>query len=163
MTGAYPGPRGLRALNEKYADLAEELPPLGQALANGGAPYTQWEAWLALYHRKALIIALAGDNADREPDYKPTDQSRACQRAHLARLEEVERFPACTFTNADNLCNYIWASVLDLLLRAYAEEYSRAKERVAEGFIREMAVKVAGDAQLDFEGMQRAVRNAIEL
>jgi hypothetical protein len=72
----------------------------------------------------------------------------------LARLKEVERFPACTFTSVDNLCNAIWACVLDLLLRAYAEKITQAKN-VAEGFIKEMALRVAGDPNLDFEGMKR--------
>jgi hypothetical protein len=34
---------------------------------------------------------------------------------------------------------------------------------VTEGFIQEMAQKVAGDPNLDLEGMQRAVRNAIDI
>jgi tetratricopeptide (TPR) repeat protein len=34
---------------------------------------------------------------------------------------------------------------------------------VAEGFIHEMAQKVAGDQNLDFEGMKQAVRNAIDI
>ena len=34
---------------------------------------------------------------------------------------------------------------------------------VAEGFIREMAKRVAGDKALDLDGMKQAVRNAIEI
>ena len=34
MTGADPGPRELRTLLEKYPDLTDELPPLGEALKN---------------------------------------------------------------------------------------------------------------------------------
>ena len=34
---------------------------------------------------------------------------------------------------------------------------------MTEGFIQEMAQKVAGDPNLDLEGMQRAVRNAIDI
>ena len=45
---------------------------------------------------------------------------------------------------------------------AYAEELGRAGD-VAEGFIHEMAQKVAGDRNLDLEGMQRAVQNAIDI
>src|SRR5262249_58199566 len=40
---------------------------------------------------------------------------------------------------------------------------ARARDVGAEGFIREMAKRVAGDRALDFEGMQQAVRNAIDL
>ena len=50
---------------------------------------------------------------------------------------------------------------LDELL-AFASEAGRARD-VAEGFIREMAGRVAADPHLDFEGMQQAVRNAIDI
>jgi hypothetical protein len=40
----------------------------------------------------------------------------------------------------------------------------RARGRaVAEGFIEEMAKRMAGDEALDLEGKQQAVRNAIEI
>jgi hypothetical protein len=47
-------------------------------------------------------------------------------------------------------------------VEAYGEEVARARD-VAEGFIREMAKRVAGDRNLDFEGMKQAVRNAIDI
>jgi tetratricopeptide (TPR) repeat protein len=68
---------------------------------------------------------------------------------------------------ADNLANYVLSSALfDLLVNAqvvaYAQELASAGS-VAEGFIDEMAQKVAGDKALDFEGKKQAVRNAIEI
>ncbi len=168
MTGSDPGEHALGALHEKYPDLAAKLPPLGEALRNGsGVSYTQWEAWLALYHGKRLFIAKAADSAERGPKYMATDASRAAQATHLARLKAMERYPGCTFTSPDNLAKQILSSaVLDLLVKAevvaYAEELARAGN-VAEGFIQEMAQKVAGDRNLDLEGMQRAVRNAIDI
>jgi hypothetical protein len=61
-----------------------------------------------------------------------------------------------------NLSKFVLASaVLDLLVKAYAEEVARARD-VAQGFIGEMSKRVAGDVDLDFEGKQQAVRNAIE-
>jgi tetratricopeptide (TPR) repeat protein len=53
-------------------------------------------------------------------------------------------------------------AILDLLVQAYAEEIGRERD-AAEGFIHEMAVKVAGDPNLDFDGKKQAVRNAIDL
>ena len=47
-------------------------------------------------------------------------------------------------------------------MKAYGEEVARARD-VAEGFIHEMAKRVAGDRNLDFEGMKQAVRNAIDI
>jgi hypothetical protein len=47
-------------------------------------------------------------------------------------------------------------------LRAYAEEQVHARD-IAEGFIREMADKIARDRNLNFDGKMMAVRNAIDL
>ncbi len=97
----------------------------------------------------------------------PTDASRAAQAAHLARLKAMERYPGCTITGPDNLAKHILSSaILDLLVKAdvvaYAEKLGRERD-VANGFIKEMAQKVASDRNLDLEGMQRAVRNAIDI
>jgi hypothetical protein len=163
MTGSDPGEHALGALRAKYPDLADKLPPLGEALSNGSVvSYTQWEAWLALYHGRLLFIAKAADTAERGPKYAPTAASRAAQAAHLARLKAMERYPGCAFTSPDNLANRIWASVLDLLVEAYAEELARERD-MAEGFIKEMAKRVAGDKALDFDGMKQQVQRAIEI
>jgi hypothetical protein len=70
MTGTPADAREQAALLAKYPDLAKELPPLGEALKDGAAiSYTQWEAWLALYHGKLLLIAKAADDAERGPAY----------------------------------------------------------------------------------------------
>jgi len=87
MTGAYPGERGLGALLAKYPDLSAKLPPLDAVLKDGAnVSYTLWEAWLALYHGKLLLIAKAAETAEREPQYAPTDASRTAQGAHSTRL-----------------------------------------------------------------------------
>jgi hypothetical protein len=104
MTGADAKKFSTKAILEEYPDLAGKFPPLGEALAQGvPISYTQWEAWLALYHDKALLIAKANDAAPRGPAYVPTEASRAAQLAHLARLRAVERYPGSTFTSPDNL------------------------------------------------------------
>jgi tetratricopeptide (TPR) repeat protein len=164
MTGDSPGGRDVSALLAKYADLTDDLPPLGEALKNGeGVSYTQWEAWLALYHHKDLVITQAAENAVRGPRYAPTKVSRAAQTEHLKRLRELKRYPGFTFTTFLDLANYLKSTrILDLLVTAYAEESAHARY-VAEGFIHEMAKKVAGDRNLDFEGKKQAVRNAIDI
>jgi hypothetical protein len=153
MTGSYPGERGLSALLAKYPDLPTKLLPLSAALQDGaGVSYTQWEAWLALFHGKLLLIATAAETAERGPQYAPTGDSRTAQKAHLTRLKALERYPGCTFTSPDSLAKYVLGSaILDLLVRAYAEELARALA-VAEGFISEMSTQVAADRNLDFEG-----------
>ena len=164
MTGAAPQAREVAALRRKYPDLTAELPPLAEALRDGDAiSYTQWEAWLALYHGKLLLTATAEPTAPREDKFAPTDGSRAAQATHLGRLEVVSRYPGCRFDGPADLARHIaYTAILDLLVKDYASEAAQRRD-VAEGFIREMAGRVAADASLDLEGMKRAVRNAIEI
>ena len=164
MCGAAADAGQQEALVAKYPDLPQRLPPLGGALADGAAiPFTHWEAWLALYHKKPLMIAKAATDAPRGPRHAPTDGSRASQAAHLARLKAVHRYPGCEFENPDDLAKHIaYSAILDLLVKDYAEKTARERD-IAEGFIKEMAKRVAGDKALDFDGMKQAVENAIEI
>lgn len=164
MTGSTPGAREQAALLRKYPGLTDDLPPLADALREGtDVSYTQWEAWLALFHKKRLLVAAAGETAPRDPRFAPTDVSRGAQAAYLARLKGVDRYPSYVFASADQLVKHIFSTaILDLLVVDYATEAAQARD-VAEGFIREMAGKVAKDRNLDLDGMKQAVRNAIDL
>ena len=164
MCGAAADRSQQDALVAKYPDLPQRLPPLGGALGEGATiPYTHWEAWLALYHGKPLMIAKAAPDAPRGPRDAPTDGSRASQASHLARLEAFHRHPGCEFENPDDLAKHIaYSAILDLLVKDYADKAARERD-VAEGFIREMAKRVAGDLALDLDGMKQAVLNAIEI
>jgi len=164
MCGASADVRQQRALLAKHSDLPSKLPPLDEALQKGVClPYTQWEAWLALYHGKALLIAQAAAGAPRGPRFKTDGASSAAQAEHLKRLKAFNRYPGSEFGSPDELAKQIaYTAILDLLVADYAEKAGRDRE-VAEGFIREMAKRVAGDAALDLDGMKQAVRNAIEI
>src|SRR6185437_13965070 len=153
-----------QALVAKHPGLPAELPPLGEALKAGLClPYTQWESWLALYHGKPLMIAKAAADARRGPKYAPNGASRASQAEHLERLKAFHRYPGSEFASPDELAKQIaYTGILDLLVADYAEKAAKERE-VAEGFIREMAKRVAADAALDLDGMKQAVRNAIEI
>jgi hypothetical protein len=120
MTGAAAKPTSTQAILAKYPDLFEKLPPLRESVEQGlDISYTQWEAWLALYHDKVLLIATADSVAPRGPNYAPTDQSRAAQQAHLQRLRTIERYPGCVFTSPDQLAKHIaYTAILDLLVKA---------------------------------------------
>ena len=85
MSGSEPGEREQRALLAKYPDLADQLPPLGETLNHGvGVSYTQWEAWLALYHGKLLLTAKAEEAAIRGPKYAPTPPKDRAPSVHSA-------------------------------------------------------------------------------
>ena len=89
--------------------------------------------------------------------------SRAAQAAHLARLEACRRFPGYEFGSPDGLAKHIaYSTILDLLVKDYAAREARARH-LAEGFIKELAQRVVGDKELDFDGMKQAVRNAVEI
>jgi hypothetical protein len=160
MCGALADQGQQQALLAKRSDLQSKLPPVGEAIKNVAClPYTQWEAWLALYHGKQLYVARPDAGAPRGPRFAPTEASRGAQAAHLERLGAAKRYPL-EFTNSDNLAKQVLASgILDLL----AKDYARAHGAVAEGFIAEMSKRVAGDEALDLDGMMQAVRNAIEI
>jgi tetratricopeptide (TPR) repeat protein len=164
MTGSAPGEQEQQALLRKYPDLPARLPPLEDIMPRGAKiSYTQWEAWLALYHEKVLLIAKAEPSAPRGPRFEPTEQSREAQAAHLGRLKVVRRYPDCSFASEADLAKHIaYTAILDLLVTDYAREEAHARD-VAEGFIREMAARVAADPNLDLEGMKQAVRTAIEI
>jgi hypothetical protein len=119
MTGAAAKPASMQAILAKYPDLAARLPPLREPLEQGAnISYTQWEAWLALYHGKALLIAQADKAAPRGPEFASTEASRAAQQAHLNRLGAVERYPGCTFASPDQLAKQIaYTTILDLLAK----------------------------------------------
>ena len=70
MSGAFAQEPSIELLRERYPEMPSRFPQLAQALSSSNATrlsYTQWEAWLALYHRKPLIIARASDEAERGP------------------------------------------------------------------------------------------------
>jgi hypothetical protein len=118
MTGGDAKPASTAAIVAKYPDIAERLPPLRGPLDKGlSISYTQWEAWLALYHGKPLLIAMADDAAPRGPNFLPTDRSYAAQRAHLAMLSEIERYPGVVFKDPTDLARSIVSStILDLIV-----------------------------------------------
>ena len=123
MTGALAQAPSVAVIRHRYPDLAERLPVLGPFL-DPGAPalsYTQWEAWLALYHRKVLIIAAPQDGAPRDERYQLVEDQRAAQQAHLARLAKVERYPEIRFANADRLAvDMLRSKLQDILALAGA-------------------------------------------
>lgn len=105
MTGALAQAPSVAVIRQRYPDFDYRLPPLGPFLhLNGPAlSYTQWEAWLALYHSKTLIIAVPQESAPRDEHYVMDEKQRAAQQDHLARLASVERYPEIRFANADRL------------------------------------------------------------
>ncbi|MFT5510760.1 MAG: hypothetical protein ACI89J_003857, partial [Hyphomicrobiaceae bacterium] len=118
MTGAMAEAPSVAAIRRRYPDLGERIPVLKPFLVTNGPTlsYTQWEAWLALYHGKALVIAAPLDTAPRDEQYELLDSQRTAQQDHLERLKQVERYPEIHFASADRLAVDILRSQLHDIL-----------------------------------------------
>jgi hypothetical protein len=117
MTGADAKPPSTSSIIAKYPNILDKLPPLRNPVEQDlPISYTQWEAWLALYHDKILLVAKAAETAERGPRHSKTPASIATQEAHIKRLRAMERYPGFIFTNPDNLAKQIaYTVILDLL------------------------------------------------
>ena len=60
MTGGDAKPSAVSSIVDRYRDFAERLPPLRPFLTPDAPAlsYTQWEAYLAIYHKRILIVAI---------------------------------------------------------------------------------------------------------
>jgi small GTP-binding protein len=120
MTGAMAKPQSVMAIAAVYPDLASRL-PLGAFLVSDGPSlsYTQWEAWLALWHGKRLFIATSEDAALRDEGYQRDPGQQALQKAHLSRLRSVGRYPGASFESPEQLAAEVLRSfVLNLLVQS---------------------------------------------
>jgi hypothetical protein len=121
MTGTVAKHASVEIIAERYPDLADRIPELKAAFDGVlDISYTQWEAYLAIYHKKELLVAVPARTAPREPDtyIKSADQN-AAQQTHLGRLRQYQRFPI-TFTNGENLALQLYRSTLYELLTSPA-------------------------------------------
>jgi len=118
-TGAFPKKPGVLALLKRYPDFLERLPALTPTIADGvpQLSYTQWEAYLALYHGKRIHIYRPTPDAPRDKTIRSkaerTEQT-ALQERHFARLCDDERDRG-TFANQERLSSKVLRDSHDLL------------------------------------------------
>lgn len=120
-TGAFPPTTALSHLKERYPDFGSRLPILAEAIDTGSPAisYTQWEAYLAVYHKKVLLIAAAESDAPRDTMLSIDEGHHAEQENHRQRLMQLGRHVEIRFRNRDQLIADIsLSSVLDLLVKA---------------------------------------------
>jgi len=121
MTGSWALPATQQALRARYGDLTDRLPPLKASLNSGDPPlsYTQWEAYLAVYHRKPLVIAVSEPGTPRDASYRVEAEQQTSQHAHLERLRALGRHAEIRFRSTDQLAAQVLrSSILDLLAEA---------------------------------------------
>ena len=157
-TGTWAKAPTLQALKARYPDLVERLPALKPSLETGEPllSYTQWEAYLAVYHRKVLLIATAAPEAPRDGNLPIDPELQAAQQAHRERLQQLGRHSEITFTNKDQLIAEVSLStVLDLLAKAQSgpRQVSNIPIRVPTHFMgRDDALAAIETALKRYEG-----------
>lgn len=109
-------------LRQHYPDLSIRYPVLQEVLDGTiAASYTQWEAYLAIYHGQALLIATPTAEAlhDKLLTPEPSVGTVQTSEMHLKRLKELGFYPEIRFANVDRLAADVALSKLhDLLVKA---------------------------------------------
>ncbi|MFZ4509191.1 MAG: hypothetical protein ACOYON_16005 [Fimbriimonas sp.] len=93
-TGSQVEVAGIEAIVRRHRDLAVRLPEIAPLLEPGAAwrgTYTQWEAYLALYHRIPCFVFIAGDGFARPAGFAPIAEDEKHREEHLTRLEKREQ------------------------------------------------------------------------
>jgi tetratricopeptide (TPR) repeat protein len=110
--GAVPEEQAVAALRRRYDDLAARLPPLGAGLARPQPDfsYTQWEAYLALYHERPLYVYYP---SGFDPDAPSVSSS---QSEHYHRISALghDRGP---FLNEERLSSAVLRDLVEILPR----------------------------------------------
>lgn len=121
-TGALPEADAVRRLLGRYPNFVDRIPVLRDALmlADPGISYTQWEAWLAIYHERPLFTYLPADfenavpSCPREPRFAFDAGEWASQRAHHQRLVDLGRDRG-RFADQERLSSAVLRDLVDIL------------------------------------------------
>lgn len=123
--GAVPEVVAVRAfIASRCPDLSTHLPSLAAALAqpDPGFSYTQWEAYLAIYHRRELFIYRPADfesaacQCPREARFVLDPAQEQSQRAHYQRLCALGRDRG-QFANPERLSSAVLRDLVEILPR----------------------------------------------
>jgi tetratricopeptide (TPR) repeat protein len=104
--GSCAQPAEVQAILSRYPGLADALPELKDGLLATPCTfsYTQWECYLALYHKVPCYIYIADPASKRQPGYVHDAAQAASQAAHLARLvARGHDRPPLEFNNAQDV------------------------------------------------------------
>ncbi len=121
-TGTAPEERAVAALLAKYPDFATKLPPLAAHLAKPqpGFSYTQWEAYLALYHARPLFVYRPTDfdlailNVPRAARFVLSAVEVQSQKEHYARINALGHDRG-EFLNEERLSSAVLRDLVEIL------------------------------------------------
>ena len=123
-TGAVPEKPAVAALLKRYPDFASRLPPLAPFLSKPqpGFSYTQWEAYLALYHGRPLFVYLPTDfeiaalNVPRDARFVLDPIEVQAQREHYQRICALGHDRG-KFRNEERLSSAVLRDLVEILPR----------------------------------------------
>lgn len=137
MTGSMANDISLQYINATYPNFGERYPALLPIL-NGAEQmsYTQWEAWLAIYHGKQLFVAAPTADAKRDDRYIRDDAQIVHQQAHLNRLRQLGYYDEIQFSSQDNLSNQLYRSTLGktIYYPHHAQPYNLPYKTIGSAF-----------------------------
>ncbi len=123
-SGAVPEERAVAALLAKYPDFATRLAPLATRLAKPqpGFSYTQWEAYLALYHERPLFVYRPTDfdhdvlHVPRAAKFVFSAAEQQSQKEHYARISALGHDRG-QFLNEERLSSAVLRDLVEILPR----------------------------------------------
>lgn len=115
-TGAVPEAVAVQLLFDRHPDLVEVLPFLADRLRPNHEPmsYSQWEAYLALYHARPLFVYFPASGAPREAGFVATEAERASQAVHFSRIRTRGKDRG-GFEDAERLSSHVLADLQGIL------------------------------------------------
>jgi hypothetical protein len=117
MTGSMANALSMEYIIGAHKDFGARFPDLLPVLEDKEQlSYTQWEAWLAAYYKKTLIIAQPSEEATRHSSYEFHLEQKEHQQLHLRRLRTAGYYDEINFSTTDELIKKIYqSSLLELL------------------------------------------------
>jgi hypothetical protein len=115
-TGAIPEGPAIERLLKRHPDFADRLKPLASILASGApsVSYTQWEAYLAIYHERPIYIYRPAPGAPRDPKFRPNGAQKRQQEEHYKRICELGRDRG-QFANQERLSSTVLRDLVEIL------------------------------------------------
>jgi len=115
-TGSSPRSTEVAGLQKRYPDLAKRIPCLKETLDTNptSLSFTQWEAWLAIYHNVPVYIYRAEAGTVRAPGFVEDPKQRQLQDQHWNRFRTHGK-DWTTFREEQQLCRLVLRSLNSIL------------------------------------------------
>ena len=123
-SGAVPEEPAVAALLARYPEFGQRLPPLAELLRQPqpGFSYTQWEAYLALYHRRPLFVYRPKDfesdalDVPRAARFVFDAAEAQSQQEHYGRISALGQDRGL-FLNEERLSSAVLRDLVEILPR----------------------------------------------